>query len=106
MKYFGLHWHGSRDTHDLNHVCHDSSVTVFNEDGHLEFHGQLERYSRIKRDARRFDSIYEYFPSLCKPKTGDVIACVNNTKQKQSSLQSSTRMAQPDPKSWMKTMNG
>lgn len=81
MRYFGLHWFDSKDIRDPNHVCHDSSMTVFDENGRLEFHGQLERYSRIKRDSRRFDAIYEFFPDLCKPQAGDVIACVNNTSQ-------------------------
>lgn len=79
MRYFGLHWFDSKDTIDPNHVCHDSGVTIFDDDGHLEFHGQLERYSRIKRDARRFDNIYDFFPNLYRPQDGDVIACVNNT---------------------------
>jgi predicted NodU family carbamoyl transferase len=79
MKYFGLHWLGSKDDKDSNHVCHDSSVSVFNEDGSLHFHGQIERYSRIKRDSSRYDKIYDFFPNLCKPQNGDIVACVNNT---------------------------
>lgn len=81
MRYFGLHWFGDRDHKDPHHVSHDSCMTVFNHDGILEFHGQLERYSRVKRDSRGYSAIYNYFPDLCRPRNDDIIAFVNSTSK-------------------------
>jgi predicted NodU family carbamoyl transferase len=81
MKYFGIHYFGGRDATDPHHISHDSALTIFDEDGTLEFHGQLERYSRIKRDSKPYTRIYDYFPHLPRPTPNDIVCCVNNTAQ-------------------------